>query len=86
MRKEENVRTLAMGSMLAALIFVATYFIKLPVSITQGYIHLGDGFVLLGACLLGAPAIPAAAIGSMLADLLGGYTVYCLPTFLIKGL
>lgn len=85
MRKEGNVRTLAMSSMLAALVFVATYFIKLPVSITQGYIHLGDGFILLGACLLGTPAIPAAAIGSMLADLLGGYTVYCLPTFLIKG-
>jgi uncharacterized membrane protein len=72
--------------MLAALIFVATSFFKLPVSLTQGYIHLGDGFILLGAALLGTPAIIAAALGSALADLLGGYTVYILPTFIIKGL
>ena len=39
--------TLAFGGMMAALVFVATYFFKLPVSITQGYIHLGDGFILL---------------------------------------
>lgn len=30
--------------------------------------------------------IPAAAVGSMLSDLIGGYMVYVLPTFLIKGL
>lgn len=76
---------LAQSGMMAALVFVATYFFKLPVSVTQGYIHLGDGFILLGAALLGAPAIAAAAVGSMLADLLGGYTLYILPTFLIKG-
>lgn len=83
--RKNKVFDLAMGGMMAALVFVATWFIKLPVSLTQGYIHLGDGFILLGAALLGKIAIPAAAVGSMLADLLGGYTVYCLPTFLIKG-
>ena len=77
---------LAFGGMMAALVFVATYFFKLPVSITQGYIHLGDGFILLGASLLGWASVPAAAIGSALADLLGGYTLYILPTFVIKGL
>ena len=76
---------LSLGAMLAALILVATSFFKLPVSLTQGYIHLGDGFILLGAALLGNTAIIAAALGSALADLLGGYTVYILPTFLIKG-
>lgn len=83
--RNSNVLTLAYGGMLAALVFVATYFFKLPVSITQGYIHLGDGFILLGAALLGWTSVPAAAIGSALADLLGGYTPYILPTFIIKG-
>lgn len=83
--KNYSTRTLAFGGMLAALIFVATSFLKLPVPVTQGYIHLGDGFILLGAALMGAPAIAAAAVGSALADLIGGYTVYILPTFLIKG-
>ena len=85
MKPQNKVMNLSLGGMMGALIFVATYLIKLPVSLTQGYIHLGDGFILLGAALLGPLAIPAAAIGSMLADLLGGYTLYCLPTFLIKG-
>lgn len=88
MRKNTGNQTLklAFGGMMAALVFVATYFFKLPVSITQGYIHLGDGFILLGASLLGWASVPAAAIGSALADLLGGYTLYILPTFVIKGL
>ncbi|MDD3334477.1 MAG: ECF transporter S component [Eubacteriales bacterium] len=84
-RRNNKVLVLAMGGMLAALIFVATYFFQIPISITQGYIHLGDGFILLGAALLGWPAVAAAAVGSMLADLMAGYTLYCLPTFLIKG-
>ena len=84
--KNTRILQLSLGGMLAALIFVATSFFKLPVSITQGYIHLGDGFILLGAALLANPtAIIAAALGSALADLLGGYTMYILPTFLIKG-
>lgn len=84
-KRNNSVKTLALGGMLAALIFVATSFFKLPVSLTQGYIHLGDGFILLGAALLGPTAIIASALGSALADLLGGYTMYILPTFLIKG-
>lgn len=80
-----QTKRLALGGMMAALVFVATYFFKIPVSVTQGYVHLGDGFILLGAALLGNTAILAAAIGSMLADLLGGYTLYLLPTFVIKG-
>lgn len=82
--RKGNVLPLAMGGMMAALVFVATYFFKLPLS-AQGYIHLGDGFILLGAALLGWTAVPAAALGSMLADLLAGYSLYCLPTFLIKA-
>lgn len=84
-RQNDPVMSMAMGGMLAALVLVATSFFHIPVSVTQGYIHLGDGFILLGAALLGWVAVPAAAIGSMLADLLAGYTLYCLPTFLIKG-
>ena len=76
---------LALCGMMSALIFVATYFVKLPMVMTNGYVHLGDGFILLAASLLGWSAVPAAAIGSMLADLMGGYAVYLLPTFLIKG-
>ena len=76
---------IALSGMMAALIFVATYFVKLPMAMTNGYVHLGDGFILLAASMLGWAAVPAAAVGSMLADLMGGYAMYLLPTFLIKG-
>jgi len=57
-----------------------------PVPVTGGYVHLGDGAIFLSVLLLGPLGIPAAAVGSMLSDLIGGYMVYVLPTFLIKGL
>lgn len=80
-----NVQRLALGGLMAALVCVATSFFKLPVPITQGYIHLGDAFVLVSAAILGPLGVAAGAIGSMLADLLGGYFQYLLPTFVIKG-
>lgn len=83
--KRGGTARLALCGMLAALIFVATYFVKLPMALTNGYVHLGDGFILLAASLVGWAAVPAAAVGSMLADLMGGYAIYLLPTFLIKG-
>ena len=46
MNSQERVTRLTLSAMLAALIFVATSFFKLPVSITQGYIQLGDGLLL----------------------------------------
>ena len=76
---------LALGGLLAALVFVATAFLKLPIPMNQGYVHLGDGFILLGAALLSCAAIPAAALGSLLADLLLGFAPYALPTLFIKG-
>ncbi|MBR4067041.1 MAG: ECF transporter S component [Clostridia bacterium] len=85
-QKKISVLTLAMGGVMAALVCLATLVFKLPVPVTQGYIHLGDALVLVSAAVLGPTGIAAAAVGSMLADLLGGYFTYLIPTFLIKGL
>lgn len=81
-----RIRSLALGGVMAALVCIATSIFKLPVPGTQGYIHLGDAFVLVSAAVLGPVGVAAAAIGSMLADLLGGYFTYLIPTFVIKGL
>lgn len=83
MKKKITAQAIALCGMMAAIIFVATYFLKIPLNF--GYIHLGDGFILLSASVLGWPAAVAAALGSMLADLFAGYTLYMLPTFVIKG-
>lgn len=73
--------------MFAALTFVATYIIKIPTPGTGGYIHPGDAFVVLSGIILGPVwGGAAAAIGSALSDILGGYFVYAPITFLIKGI
>ena len=83
MEKKLTSKTIALSGMMAALIFIATYMFKLPMP--TGYVHLGDGFILLSASVLGWPAVLSAALGSMLADLLAGYSIYMAPTFIIKG-
>lgn len=84
--KHVSVRQLTLTGVLAALVFVMTYVPKVPVPVTGGYVHLGDGAIFLAALLLGPLGIPAAAVGSALSDLIGGYMVYVLPTAVIKGL
>ena len=81
-----SVKKLTMAGVMAALVFVMTYVPKVPVPVTGGYVHLGDGAIFLSVLLLGSLGIPSAAIGSGLADILGGYMVYALPTMAIKAL
>lgn len=73
-------------AMLAALICVLTFTVKIPVPATNGYTHLGDCMIFTGILLLGwRKGAPAAAVGAAMSDLLGGYVQWMLPTFLIKG-
>ena len=83
---DKKIRTMVMAAVLAALSCVATMVVQIP-SPMNGYVNLGDCFVLLSGWLLG-PWWGAAAggIGSMLADLLLGYGHYAPGTLVIKGL
>ena len=74
----KNIRKIVLAALLAALTAVATMIIRIPTP-TQGYIHLGDGMVLICGILLG-PGLGAlaAGIGSMMADLIGGYMAWAL--------
>jgi len=81
-----TVRQLVSAGLLAALVVVGTMLIQVPTP-TKGYIHIGDSMVYLSGILLG-PVLGgmAAALGSALADLLSGYSIYAPATFIIKGL
>jgi uncharacterized membrane protein len=83
-----NNKTLkiVISALMSAMTCIATMIIKVP-SPTSGYIHLGDGLVLISGILLG-PFYGgiAAGIGSMFADLFSGYAGYAPATFLIKAL
>lgn len=78
---------LVLTGLLAAFVTVATMVISIPIPPTKGYINLGDCLVNLSAWLLGPIyGAFAAGIGSAMADLLLGYTVYAPVTFVIKAL
>ena len=81
-----TLRRLIFASLFAAIIFVATSYLKVPLPV-MGYVHLGDGIIFLAATLLPMPyAIIAAAIGASFADLMAGYSQYILATFILKAL
>ncbi|MCL1822836.1 MAG: TIGR04002 family protein [Oscillospiraceae bacterium] len=85
MRYNFNIKPLVLSALFAAIITTLTFFGKIPVA--NGYIHIGDSIIYIAACVLPFPyALFAAGFGGALADALGGYTVFILPTFIIKAL
>ena len=82
--KKLNIKKLILSALFAALTCVFTMLpIGIP-SLTEGYIHFGDCFVLLSGWYLGPYGVLAAGIGSMLTDILGGYLIYAPATLIIK--
>ena len=84
--KDNKVRKLVLAALMAALVCVATMVIEIP-SPANGYVNLGDCFVLLSGWILGPRyGAAAAGIGSMLADIFAGYVYYAPGTLIIKSL
>ena len=85
-RVKKTLKLLTHSAIFAALIFLATSYLSIPLPV-MGYVHLGDGLVLLAAALLPAPyAVGAAVIGAGIADLMAGYALYLPATVIIKAL
>jgi len=85
-KSDLTTKRIVLAALMAALTCVGTMIIKVPTP-TNGYIHPGDGFVLLSGLLLGPVwGGLAAGIGSALSDLIGGYFIYVPATLIIKGL
>lgn len=83
-RYNKKLYNIVLTSVFTAIITVMTFYIKVPSH--NGYIHLGDSVIYLAACLLPMPyAVLCASLGGMLADALGGYVIYIIPTLIIKG-
>lgn len=83
----QSLKRITKIAMMTAIIFVCTYTFKVPIAITGGYTHLGDCAIFVGVMILGRKdGALAAALGGALSDLLGGFMVWVVPTFLIKGL
>lgn len=82
-----RTKKITFGGLMIALVFATTFSIKIPIPFTQGYIHAGDSMIFITAILLGWKyGALTGGIGSALADLLGGYANWALPTLIIKAL
>jgi len=83
----QHTKKLTYTALMTAFVFITTSIIKIPVPFTNGYIHAGDMCIFIGAILLGPlPGAFVGGVGSALADFLGGYGQWVLPTLLVKGL
>ena len=79
----KHIKLICISAMFAALVFVATFLVKVPLPV--GYVHIGDGIVFLASALLPMPyAMVAAAVGVGLADLCAGYAIYIPITVIIR--
>ena len=78
-----TTKDLCLTALFTAIVFVMTFVPKIPIPL--GYAHLGDAAVLLAVVLLGRKqGAIAGAVGSALADLIGGFALWIVPTLLIK--
>lgn len=84
--KQKKIRLMCLASVFCALAFVFTAYVHVPVPSTNGYTHVGDGFIYLAACLLPLPyGIFVGAAGAFLADVLTGFAIWAPGTVIIKA-
>ncbi len=81
--KNEKIKLICLSSIFTAIVFVFTAYLHIPSH--TGYIHVGDGFIYLAACLLPLPyAVFIGASGALLADCLTGFAIWAPCSVIIK--
>lgn len=83
--KNNHTKLICITGIFSALVFVITAYLHIPTY--NGYVHCGDGFIILAACILPMPyAVTVGVLGAMLADVLTGYAIWAPGSMVIKGL
>lgn len=83
---QNKTKKIVFLALLAALCCVATMVIPIPTP-TGGYLNAGDIIVVFAALVVGPVwGGVSAGVGSMMADILGGYAAYAPGTLIAKGL
>lgn len=76
---------LVLAALMCAIVILLT-LIVLPLPIANGYINLGDAGLYAAVHAVGGVwGIVVSAVGSMISDLILGYSIYAPATFVIKG-
>jgi len=83
--RNSKTKLMCLSGIFAALVFVFTAYIHIPVH--TGYTHIGDGFIYLASCLLPLPyAASVGALGAMLSDCMTGFALWAPASVFIKAL
>lgn len=87
MKKGQSIKKLVLNSLFIALVFLTTYFTRIPTPLPGGYFNTGDAVIMLASILLGPiSGMTAGAVGSALADLAAGAVLFIPITFVVKGI
>lgn len=82
-----STKKIALNGVMIALVFLGTYFTRIPTPLPGGYFNLGDAVIMVAAITLGKKSgLISGAIGSCLADIACGAFIYAPVTFIVKGL
>lgn len=85
--QRQKYKKMIYTALFTALTCAATMVLPIPMPLTNGYVNIGDCFVLLGAWVLGPwYGAFAGGVGSALADLFMNYIPYVPGTLIIKGI
>lgn len=85
MTTAEKTNKLVMTALMMCMIIVLTMFVKVPIPLTQGYVHLGDAMIFISVMLLGWKyGAAATAVGSAMADIFCGVAMWAPWTLVIK--
>lgn len=86
-KSKTSTRQLTLAALFMALTTVATMVIHIPVPATQGFVNVGDSFVLLSGLLFSHYyGALIGGVGSALADLFLGYTIFAPVTLIVKAI
>jgi len=85
-KKQKAVIQLSLMAVMSATVTVGTLVIRIP-NPMGGYFNVGDVMIFVAALTFN-PLVAGVAggLGSAIADMLMGYVVFAIPTFVIKGL
>lgn len=83
MQAKYSVKDICIVALFSAIIFVMTVVPSIPIPL--GYAHLGDAAIMLAGYYGGKKkGAIASALGSVMADFIGGYPLWIVPTLIIK--
>jgi uncharacterized membrane protein len=85
--KKSPIVTIVLSAIMASLVTVVTFLIQVPIPATSGYLNFGDAIIFTSSLAFG-PVVGgvAGALGSSMADVLGGYYQFAPITLVVKGL